>query len=69
MSDHYRGWVISYDPPPIPDRSMDWSATGPNFDAELVDGQWEGNGEHVRAATRFELIDAIEAYLTAEAEV
>lgn len=62
MSDHYRGWIISFDPPPIPDRSMDWCATGPDFDAELIDGQWEANGQQVRAATRFELCDEVDRY-------
>lgn len=33
----YRGWTISYDPPPIPVRDMDWHFIHPDFDAS-----WEG---------------------------
>jgi hypothetical protein len=33
----YRGWTISYDPPPIPVRDCDWQFVHPNFDAS-----WEG---------------------------
>ena len=33
----YRGWSISYDPPPIPVRDMDWHFVHPDFDAS-----WEG---------------------------
>lgn len=63
-ADTYRGWTISYDPPPIPIRSFDWCGTGPNFDAS-----WEGeedgyvsNGEQVMAGTRAELIEEIDAW-------
>jgi len=32
--------ITSHDCPPIPVRSMDWSATFDDYDAEVVDGQW-----------------------------
>ena len=62
----YRGWTIHYDPPPIPVRSFDWSATHPDYDAEYLgeeDG-WQDNGLKASAGTFEELcaeIDAIEA--------
>lgn len=28
----YRGWLISFDYPPIPCRDFDWSATHPDYD-------------------------------------
>lgn len=34
--DSYRGWLISHDPPPIPDRRHDWQATDPDTDGETV---------------------------------
>lgn len=62
MPDTYRGWSISYDPPPIPARNFDWRATGPDFDAS-----WEGeedgyvhNGQQVQAETRELLIVEID---------
>lgn len=30
--DRYRGWLLSYDYPPIPCRDFDWSATHPDYD-------------------------------------
>lgn len=40
----YGPWKIRYDPPPIPMRNCDWHWVHDDFDAELVDGTWEGNG-------------------------
>jgi hypothetical protein len=62
--DTYRGWTISYDPPPIPIRYFDWIAQGPNFDAsyEGEEDGWVGNGEQVHASTRGELIEEIDAW-------
>lgn len=41
----YRGYTISYDPPPIPDRRWDWQWSSENFDAEQEsDGTWHSNG-------------------------
>lgn len=34
----YRGWNVHYDHPPIPIRSMDWSATSPDYDVDCDDG-------------------------------
>lgn len=34
----YRGWNVHYDNPPIPLRSMDWSATSPDYDVDCEDG-------------------------------
>jgi hypothetical protein len=63
--DTYRGWSISFDPPPIPTRSFDWCATGPNFDAS-----WEGeedgyvsNGQQVFAASREEVKAEVDAWI------
>lgn len=60
----YRGWTISYDPPPIPTREFDWCATGPNYDAsyEGAEDGWVDNGEKVNAATREALIAEIDAW-------
>jgi hypothetical protein len=64
MMESYRGWLVSYDPKPIPIRDFDWTATGPDFDAS-----WEGeedgyvsSGGQVSAATRDELITEIDAW-------
>lgn len=45
MAEQYRGYSISYSPPPIPDRRFDWCWTSDNFDAEQEsDGTWHSNG-------------------------
>lgn len=36
----YRGWLVRYDPPPIPVRDFDWTATHPDYDGE-------GDNRHV----------------------
>jgi len=62
--DTYRGWAISYDPPPIPIRSFDWTATGPDFDADYQgeeDG-FVGNGQQVSAGSRDALIVEVDAW-------
>lgn len=65
FSGKYRGWSVNYDPPPIPVRDFDWSATHPDYDADWrgeEDG-WCDNGLKANAATYEELcaeIDAIE---------
>jgi len=67
-SDTYRGWLIDYDPKPIPARNFDWSATHPDYDAEWLgeeDG-WHDNGLKCFAASRDDLcaeIDAVEGDL------
>lgn len=54
----YRGWNVHYDNPPIPIRSLDWSATSPDYD---VEGEPDGvfvvcSGQMVHAATYAELV-------------
>jgi hypothetical protein len=66
LSNHktYRGWTICYDPTPIPDRQFDYSATGPNYDAEWggdEDG-WVSNGEQVWAGSYEDLLVEIDAW-------
>ena len=59
----HRGWRISYDPPPIPVRTFDWTATHPDYDAEWLgeeDG-WQDNGLKVNAPTYAELLAEIDA--------
>jgi hypothetical protein len=59
----YRGWSISFDFPPIPIRTMDWSATHPDYDAsyEGEEDGWVSNGKHVTAAT----LDGVKAEIDA----
>lgn len=54
----YRGWKISFDPPPIPVRSFDWQATHPDYDAsyEGEEDGWVDNGLKVNAATYEDLL-------------
>ena len=53
--DTYRGWIISYDYPPIPTRAFDWSATHPDYD-----GAEDANGNrHVTGQTRDAVIAEI----------
>lgn len=64
LANSYRGWTLSYDPPPIPTRIFDWCGTGPNFDASY-EGEEDGyvsNGEQVFAPTREALIEEIDAW-------
>ena len=63
MSDTYRGWKIHYDYPPIPLRSLDWSATSPDYDVDYndEDGFVVCGGQQVHAATREALIGEIDA--------
>lgn len=70
MADTYRGWTISYDPPPIPIRDFDWQAYGPNYDAswEGYEDGWVDNGEKAAAGTRAELIEEIDAWFEENAE-
>lgn len=45
MTEQYRGYTITYSPPPIPDRRWDWQWQSDNFDAEQEsDGAWRSNG-------------------------
>jgi hypothetical protein len=57
IPDRYKGWLVSFDHPPIPCRQFDWSATHPDYD-----GAEDSNDERViQAATRDELVAAIDA--------
>ncbi len=62
IPDKHRGWTISYDPPPIPIRDFDWSATHPDYDAsyEGPEDGWVDNGLKVSADTRDALIAEID---------
>lgn len=66
----YRGWSCHYDHPPIPIRSMDWSATSPDYEADCdSEGCWVADGQQVHAATYEALcaeIDAVIAEQTGE---
>ena len=58
----YRGWNVSYDNPPIPIRSADWSATSPDYDVDCdSESCWEVSGQQVHAATYDELVKEIDA--------
>ena len=49
----YRGWSVSFDPPPIPIRSCDWRATHPDYDAsyEGDESGWVDNGLKAEAGS------------------
>ncbi|WP_380778103.1 Lar family restriction alleviation protein [Sphingomonas sp. R86520] len=56
--DRYKGWLLSFDHPPIPCRQFDWSATHPDYDG--ADDSNDDRG--LQAATRDELVAAIDAW-------
>jgi hypothetical protein len=58
----YRGWSISYDPPPIGARNCDWQFSHPDFDAswEGEEDGFVGNGLCGYAATLGEAIAEID---------
>lgn len=57
-SNTYRGWLISFDCPPIPWREFDWSATHPDYD-----GAHDAHDYRVvRGRTRGDVIAAIDAW-------
>lgn len=56
----YRGWHISYDPPPIPDRRFDWRAVHDEYDAWNDGDGWCDNGLKCEAANYLELIGVID---------
>jgi hypothetical protein len=57
----YGEWSISYDPPPIPVRTQDWSFTHRDYDAsyEGPEDGWVSNGLGGRAASLDEAITEI----------
>lgn len=59
---HYRGWMISFDNPPIPMRDFDWSATSPDYDVDCDgDGFFVCSGQQVHAVSRDALLREIDA--------
>lgn len=38
------GWTITHNPKPIPSKRWDWDYVHDDFDAELDNGEWVGNG-------------------------
>lgn len=60
----YKGWAISHNPPPIPFRGADWTATSPDFDADCdQDGFFICSGTQVHAETYDDLLLAIDEQL------
>lgn len=58
----YRGWRISYDPKPIPDRSFDWTATSPDYDCDCdEDGFFRSSGQQVHAKHHWQITGEIDA--------
>lgn len=58
IADRYRGWMISFDYPPIPCRDFDWSATHPDYD-----GAEDANDNRVvHGRTRDDVIAEIDAW-------
>ena len=57
----YKGWLINYDPTPIPCREFDWVATSPDFDADYEDGRFVCcSGEQFHARSYEELVAHID---------
>ena len=51
----YRGWLVYYEPPPIPDRSCDWHYVHPDYDGP-------GDNRYGHAATLEACRAAIDEY-------
>lgn len=62
-SDTYRGWLISFDYPPIPCRDFDWSATHPDYDG----AEDANDNRHVAASTREAVMAEIDAWFAEQA--
>jgi hypothetical protein len=60
--DIYKGWEISYNPPPIPVRSYDWIAMLPEYEAWTEAGCWVSNGLCLHAPNRAELTHNIDEW-------
>lgn len=52
----YRGWIIYYDPPPIPDRRFDWHFYHEDYDG-APDGNDDRHGDGPTLRSCFEQID------------
>lgn len=57
-ADTHRGWLISFDYPPIPVRDFDWSATHPDYDG----AEDANDGRVVHGRTRDAVIAEIDAW-------
>ena len=62
MPDTYRGWSISYVSHPLPGRRGDWLAVNPDYNGWEEHG-WDIRDNSAEAATREELIAAIDAWI------
>jgi hypothetical protein len=60
----HRGWLISWDYPPIPVRDFDWSATHPDYDG----AEDANDNRHVHAATLEGVIAEIDAWIEENSE-
>lgn len=56
---HFGDWTIYRDPPPIPDRSMDWAFVHRDYDADCDGESWRDNGLSGRCASLFEVLQEI----------
>lgn len=64
----YRGWNVHYDNPPAPLRSMDWSATSPDYDVDCdSDSCWVCAGHQVHAETYEGILAEIDAHIAESA--
>lgn len=60
----YRGWNVHFDNPPIPLRSMYWSATSPDYDVDCEDGEFVVcAGHQVHAETYEGIVAEIDAHI------
>lgn len=58
----HKGWVLNYNPPPIPVRSFDWVAIHPDYEAWTEDGEWVSNNLSLHAPNKKELLLAIDEW-------
>ena len=64
MPDTYRGWKVSYEPPPCAPGWKCWVATSPKYEASCRNSTaWIAAGPAVQAAIREELIAKIDAWI------
>lgn len=55
----YGDWTISYDPPPVPFRDMDWEFTHRDYDADYDGESWSSNGLGGRCGSLDECLSEI----------
>ena len=65
MPDTYRGWKVGYDGQNLRQGGRCWLATSPDYGPLWEDNEkrWASTGEALEAATREELIAAIDAWI------